>query len=98
MYEKALKTSSNHPAPDELLIEHQISCSSGLTRMTCRMGDISRGMKMLTGCSDKQLMTDCAGIMESLKQYAEAGSLFERSEKWEKAAEAYIKSKNWTHH
>lgn len=95
MYEKALKSSSNHLASEAIIEDHQITCSAGLTRMTCRMGDISRGMKMLTGSSDKQLMIDCATIMESLKQYPEAGSLYERGEKWERAAEAYIKAKNW---
>lgn len=30
-----------------------------------------------------------------LKQYIEAGNLYEKSESWEKAAQVYIKCKNW---
>ncbi|KAJ3227474.1 WD repeat-containing protein 19 [Clydaea vesicula] len=96
MYEKALSTSSTHTGHEDQLIDHQIACSGGLTRMTCRMGDIARGMKMLNGCTDKQLLSECGSILESLKQYPESGSLFERAEKWERAAESYIKAKNWT--
>jgi WD repeat-containing protein 19 len=75
--------------------EHQISCSSGITRMTFRMGDVARGMKMLNGVDDIKLLGDCAAIIEILKMYAESGSLYERAGMWEKAAEVYIRGKLW---
>ena len=96
MYQKALETTSQYLGPEEEILEHEISCSAGLARMTCRMGDISKGMKMLIGCSDKQLLIDCGAILDSLKQHQEAASLFERAEKYEKAADCLMKAKNWT--
>jgi hypothetical protein len=30
-----------------------------------------------------------------LKQYVEAGNLFEKGESWDRAAQVYIKCKNW---
>lgn len=91
MYEQGLSTSNQHPGPDELMVDHQIACSAGMTRMTCRLGDVARGMKMLSDCTEKPLLSDCASILDNLKQYTEAGVLFERAEKWEKAAESYSK-------
>ncbi|KAJ3077769.1 WD repeat-containing protein 19, partial [Quaeritorhiza haematococci] len=120
MYEKALSTLAAFPLSDDphdfahnegAMIEHQIATSAGLTRMTLRMGDISRGMKMLMAADEdfqsggddendpqmvqhRKLLLDCAGILESLKQYSEAGSLYERVKNWDKAAEVYMKGKN----
>ncbi|KAJ3283607.1 WD repeat-containing protein 19 [Borealophlyctis nickersoniae] len=95
MYERALSTSDKHPGPDAARDDHQIACSAGLTRMTIRLGDISRGMKMLAHATDQQLLSDCGGILDGLKQYAEAASCYERCGKWERAAEVWIKAKNW---
>lgn len=95
MYEKALKTSSQHPGSDDLVEEHQISVSAGLIRMTCRLGDVARGMKMLEGADDIQLYSDCAKILDGLKQYSESAFLYEKAGKFEKAAEIYLKAKNW---
>ncbi|KAI9344181.1 hypothetical protein DFJ73DRAFT_840418 [Zopfochytrium polystomum] len=75
--------------------EHQVMCSAGITRMTFRLGDVSRGMKMLAGTDDPKLLSDCAGILEGIKMYNEAGGLYERAGAWEKAADVYIKGKMW---
>ncbi|KAJ3160276.1 WD repeat-containing protein 19, partial [Irineochytrium annulatum] len=49
MYERALETSSMFVGEPAQLDEHQIACSAGITRMTFRMGDVTRGMRMLGG-------------------------------------------------
>ncbi|KAJ3156217.1 WD repeat-containing protein 19 [Geranomyces michiganensis] len=75
--------------------DHRILCSVGLARMTLRMGDVSRGMKMLAGTTDKQLLQECGAILEALRQYPESATCYERGGFWEKAAEVWIKVKNW---
>ncbi|KAJ1537325.1 WD repeat-containing protein 19 [Nowakowskiella sp. JEL0078] len=96
MYEKSLSNFITPSKTEEELSEHQIACSSGLARMTLMMGDISRGMKMLAEATDRRLLLDCANILEGIKQFPESGLLLERAHHWEKAAEMYIKAKNWT--
>ncbi|KAJ3055204.1 WD repeat-containing protein 19 [Rhizophlyctis rosea] len=96
LYDRALqKSSTTTSLPPILLEEHQIACSAGLTRMTLRLGDIARGMKMLSQTGDKALLTDCGGILEGLKQWAESAACYERCGMWERAAEGWIKAKNW---
>jgi WD repeat-containing protein 19 len=94
-YEAALQTSSMFDGDEDDKIEHQVACSSGLTRMTFQMADIGKGMKLLVDCQDKDLLSDCAVILQGLKQYSEAGSLFEKAEKWDKAAEMFIRARMW---
>ncbi|KAJ3412566.1 WD repeat-containing protein 19 [Chytridiales sp. JEL 0842] len=98
-FDKALETSEGFPLTtedaEEKKEEHQIACSSGMTRMTFRMGDVGRGIKMLQGVEDPKLLTACAAIVESLKMYAESGSLYERAKEWERACEVYIRAKMW---
>ncbi|KAI8820676.1 WD repeat-containing protein 19-like protein [Fimicolochytrium jonesii] len=96
MYERALSTSEHHPGKEQARDEHQIFCSGGLAKMTLRMGDVSRGMKMLSDTTDKQLLFDCGMILDSLRQYNEAGLCFEKGGYWEKAAEVWIKAKTWS--
>jgi WD repeat-containing protein 19 len=93
MYEKALETSNNHPGTDMARESHQIMCSAGITRMTIKMGDVTRGMKMLHNVDDSKLLNDCAAILETIKMYLESGTLYERAKAWEKAADVYIKGK-----
>ncbi|KAI8831390.1 hypothetical protein BC829DRAFT_409646 [Chytridium lagenaria] len=91
MYEMALETSNEFRASESERDEHQIVCSSGITRMTFRMGDVTRGMKMLNGVDEIKLLQDCAGILEGLKLYSEAGGLFERAGAWEKQLRPILK-------
>lgn len=93
MYERALATVDQHPGVDSARDEHQIACSAGLVRMTLRLGDVSRGMKMLGETEDKQLLNDCGGILDTLKQYNEAAACYEKAGAWEKAAEMHIKGR-----
>ena len=41
----------------------------------------------------KQVKRECAAILEGIRQYIEAGNLYEKSESWDKAAYVYIKYK-----
>ena len=59
--------------------------------MTFRLGDVSRGMKMLSQTGDKALLSDCGTILEGLKQWPESAGCFERCGMWERAAEGWIK-------
>ncbi|KAJ1556127.1 WD repeat-containing protein 19, partial [Cladochytrium tenue] len=75
--------------------EHQVLCSAGVARMTFRMGDVTRGMKMIGNADDPKLLADCGVILENIKMFNEAGGLYERAGAWEKAADVYIKGKMW---
>ncbi|KAJ3028907.1 UNVERIFIED_CONTAM: WD repeat-containing protein 19 [Siphonaria sp. JEL0065] len=95
MYEKALESSTRMKVVESVREDHQVACSAGVTRMTFRMGDTSRGMKMLSGVDDGKLLSECAAILEGIKMYMESGSLYERAKHWERAAEVYTKGKLW---
>lgn len=71
--------------------EHQFACESGYIRMTFALGDLVKGMSLLMAVHDKKLINDCIVVLENLKQYIDAGILYERLGEWEKAAESYIK-------
>ena len=63
--------------------------------MAVRMGDIRRGVSLAKNSTSKQLKKECAVLLDNMKQYNEAGTLFEASQSWDKAAAVYIKTKNW---
>ena len=94
-YNKALETAEQFKGSPDERDEHEILSSSGFTRTTLRLGDISRGMSLLDQANDKTLFLDCANILMGLKQYSEAAVVFEKGQFWEKAADAWIRVKNW---
>ena len=57
----------------------------GLCRMSLRNGNVARGMKMLSQIQDKKFFKECAAILEELKQFQEAASLYVQTESYEKA-------------
>jgi WD repeat-containing protein 19 len=75
--------------------EHDESCLAGIARMSIRNGDIRRGVGLALQSNNKQLQRDCAGLLENMKQLAEAATLYERAQSYDKAAALYIKTKNW---
>lgn len=96
MFEEALSTFKDFKQSNTsgTRAQHLTRCQSGYTRATLRSGDIPLGMKLLQKMeSDPQLFLDCARILEELKQYNEAAQIYERAEKWESAAEIWIKCK-----
>ena len=46
--------------------------------------------------NSRQLMRECAEILEQMKQLSEAAQLYEAGQYYDKAAHLYIKLKNWT--
>ena len=67
------------------------SIVGGLARTFLRLGDISKGMRLLANSTDKNLLQDCSNILEGLKQYEDAAGLLERTGKWNNAAQLWIK-------
>jgi WD repeat-containing protein 19 len=94
-FEQALARCKEFNGSSSEIFDHEWACKSGYIRMTFALGDIPKGMNMLNDAKDKKLVFECISILESLKQYLEAGSLYEKSNEMEKAAECYIKVKNW---
>jgi len=71
-------------------------CQNGIVRMTIRSGNTSQGVNLAMSSDDKQLMKECAGILEGMKQLNDAATLYERSEMYEKAASIFIHTKNFS--
>ena len=75
--------------------EHDEVCVAGIARMSIRMGDIRRGVTMAMKMPSRMLKKECAGILESMKQWTEAATLYEQGGYYDKAASVYIRGKNW---
>lgn len=76
--------------------EHNELCASGIARTSLKTGDIRRGVELALKLPNKNVKRECAAILEGIRQYVEAGNLYEKGESWDKAALVYIKCKNWT--
>ena len=77
---------------DSPLQENMKECSlAGLIRTSLQLGDIPRGMGLLSQSTDPRLIESCSYILEGLKQYSEAAKLLETVEKWDNAANLWIK-------
>jgi WD repeat-containing protein 19 len=101
-YEQALSLSGSFNGKQNEISDHEWSCKVGLTRMTFALGDLARGMALLADIKDIKVLEDCIAILESLKQFNEAGVLLERANLWDRAAECWIRCnlfliqvKNW---
>jgi WD repeat-containing protein 19 len=85
---------SNGSVSDPQQLEKtRASIKAGLARETLRTGDVPQGMRLLEDITDKAVISQCAVILENLKQLLEAAVLYERAESYDKAAELYIKCK-----
>ena len=76
--------------------EHNTSCRAGIARMALRCGDVRKGLAMCREVESRQLLRECADILEAMKQLGEAAQLYEAAQYHDKAAHLYIKLKNWT--
>ena len=63
-----------------------------------RTGVSCRGITIALRLPGKEIKEECAKLLEALKQWPEAGELFEKAQCWDSAATAYIKAKNWYVH
>jgi len=76
--------------------EHNVSCKSGIARMALRCGDVRKGLQMCKELDSRQLLRECAEILEQMKQLSDAAQLYESAQYYDKAAHLYIKLKNWS--
>ncbi|KAF1791464.1 WD40/YVTN repeat-like-containing domain [Phytophthora cactorum] len=67
---------------------------AGVARCTFRLGDLRRGVKLVTEIGDSAVFKECAAILESMKQMAEAAALYEQGGQVEKAAQLFVQMKN----
>ena len=84
---------TNRSSEDEEQIN---SCKAGIARMALRCGDVRKGLQMCKELNSRQLMRECAEILEQMKQLSESAQLYEAGQYYDKAAHLYIKLKNWT--
>ena len=96
MYESALNAmdgEGNLLATDA----QQNVCMGGIARCTLRLGDLRRGVRLARESNDKKLCRECAAILSvGASTRMEAASLYEIGELYEKAAEIYIRQKDFT--
>ncbi|KAF7987479.1 hypothetical protein HCN44_003241 [Aphidius gifuensis] len=91
-YERALTNNNNENENSN----HRVQCLCGIARTSIRCGDSRRGMNIaIDNDTPRSVKKECAEIFEQMKQFNEAGILYEKSEYYDKAASAYIKLKNW---
>jgi WD repeat-containing protein 19 len=91
-YERALLPTGTGAEAEE----HNGHCRAGIARMALRCGDVRKGLAMCREVESRQLLRECADILESMKQLGEAAQLYEAAQYHDKAAHLYIKLKNWT--
>ncbi|OQS06139.1 hypothetical protein THRCLA_01800 [Thraustotheca clavata] len=93
MYEHACNAVDGSGNPVICSEKIQSQSMSGIARCTIRLGDLRRGIRLVTELNDVTLSQDCAVILEGLKQFSDAAALYERGEQYEKAAQIYIQMK-----
>eukprot|EP00488_Nonionellina_sp_1-RS-2012_P002053 TRINITY_DN3690_c0_g1_i1.p1 TRINITY_DN3690_c0_g1~~TRINITY_DN3690_c0_g1_i1.p1 ORF type:complete len:110 (-),score=29.95 TRINITY_DN3690_c0_g1_i1:10-339(-) len=70
-------------------------CLSGIVRCTLRIGHIQNGVQLAMSTKNKHLQYECANLLQSMKQYNEAGQLFIHCNEITKAAHCFIICKNF---
>ena len=93
-YAKSLEMYEKGTAMRNMNSQQEVACLSGLARMSIRTGDISKGIKIACQINKKNLFKECGAILESMKQNAEAASIYEKGGFYDKAAQIYISMKN----
>ncbi|XP_048517184.1 WD repeat-containing protein 19 [Dendroctonus ponderosae] len=86
-YEKALQ--------ENLSAEHTFTCKAGIARTTLHCGNYRHGISIAMELDHKQLLRECAEILDKKKQVAEAAMLYEKCDQFDKAASNHILLKNW---
>uniref|UniRef100_A0A7E4VS44 WD_REPEATS_REGION domain-containing protein n=1 Tax=Panagrellus redivivus TaxID=6233 RepID=A0A7E4VS44_PANRE len=94
-YEEAVMPESDDPENAEQILEHNEFCKAGAARMAIRLGDINRGTKIAESLPNRTIKKECGLLLEQIKQFNEAGKLYELGAFYDRAAAAYIKVKNW---
>ncbi|VIO91983.1 WD repeat membrane protein, putative [Brugia malayi] len=81
---------------EQLVLEHNNMCNSGIARMSIRTGDIRKGIEIAASIEGRAVKRDCATILEQIKQYSDAAYLYELGHFYDRAAAVSLKAKNWT--
>nr|CAD2134648.1 unnamed protein product [Meloidogyne enterolobii] len=79
---------------NEELDEHNWVCKSGLARMALHTGDLKRGVEIALQLPSRLAKRDCGIVLEELRQYDEAGAVYEAGQFYDRAAAAYLKGRN----
>ena len=87
MYQRSYNEA--HPSQSDYNDNRQLS-RGGIARMTLRLGDLQKGQQLAYDSGDKQLMKECAAILEQMKQQSDAADMYSRAEQYEKAAALYL--------
>lgn len=83
------------PAAAALVAAQRQKCLAGIARTTLRVGNIPKGVALAIDSCDQALCKECADILVSTKQFADAATLYEKAGEFEEAASIYIKAKNF---
>lgn len=78
----------------QIVLKLQAQSLAGAARCTFRLGDLRRGVKLVTELGDAVVFKECASILESMKQMAEAAALYEQGGQFEKAAQLFVQMNN----
>jgi len=89
---RAREDSAAAVAARSLAQAHNDACAAGSARCMIRLGSVRNGMQFAMNSNNAQLQTECAQILESMKQFEEAAQLYEKAEKYENAATIYIQN------
>ncbi|OQR99725.1 hypothetical protein ACHHYP_04614 [Achlya hypogyna] len=93
MFEHAVNAVDGLGTPVVASEKIQSTSMAGIARCTLRLGDLRRGIRLVTELNDVALSNEGAAILEGLKQFSDAAALYERGEQYEKAAQIYIQLK-----
>lgn len=94
MYEHATNVTDAQGRPVACRDKLRHQSVAGIARCTFRLGDLRRGVKLVSEIGDESLYRECAVILEGMKQLAEAAALYEKGQLYEKAVQIHIQSKN----
>ncbi|XP_063927605.1 WD repeat-containing protein 19 [Zophobas morio] len=86
-YEKGLQ--------ENLSREHTYICKAGIARTALHCNNHRHGISIALELDNKQLLRECAEILEKNKLLNDAAMLFEKCHNYDRAAMAYIKLRNW---
>ncbi|XP_030765268.1 WD repeat-containing protein 19 [Sitophilus oryzae] len=81
---------------EDLSPEHTYTCKAGIARTTLYCGNYRHGLSIALELDNKQLIRECADILEKKRQIADAALLYEKCDQFDKAASNYIIQKNWS--
>ncbi|KDO28279.1 hypothetical protein SPRG_06330 [Saprolegnia parasitica CBS 223.65] len=93
MYEHACNAMDPLGTPVVASEKIQAQCMAGIARCTLRLGDLRRGIRLISDLNDVMLSNEGALILEGLKQFSDAAALYEKGQQYEKAAQIYIQMK-----